>query len=103
VARLRFERKQFRAELYTEFNSEVSNADLAPSEQDKDYLYAPDVDGNPYSPGWMTLNLKASYSFAHRIVLQAGLENILDKRYRPYSSGISAAGRNLILAVRWRF
>lgn len=103
VARLRFERKQFRAELYSEFNSEVSNADLAPSEQDKDYLYAPDVDGNPYSPGWMTLNLKASYSFAHRIVLQAGLENILDKRYRPYSSGISAAGRNLILAVRWRF
>ena len=103
VARLRYERKQFRAELYSEFNSEVSNANLAPSEQDKDYLYAPDADGNPYTPAWMTLNLKASYSFAHHIVIQAGLENIFDKRYRPYSSGISAAGRNLILAVRWRF
>ena len=102
VARLRYERKQFRAELYSEFNGEVSNANLAPSEQEKDYIYAPDANGNPYSPAWMTLNLKASYSFAHRVVLQAGLENILDKRYRPYSSGISAPGRNLILAIRWR-
>jgi hemoglobin/transferrin/lactoferrin receptor protein len=28
------------------------------------------------------------------------LENITDIRYRPYSSGISAAGRNLILSLR---
>jgi len=31
-----------------------------------------------------------------------GVENILDKRYRPYASGISAPGINFILALRLR-
>jgi hemoglobin/transferrin/lactoferrin receptor protein len=29
-----------------------------------------------------------------------GVENITDQRYRPYSSGISAAGRNFIGSLR---
>jgi hemoglobin/transferrin/lactoferrin receptor protein len=29
----------------------------------------------------------------------AGLENMLDKRYRPYSSGISAPGRNFVISL----
>jgi hemoglobin/transferrin/lactoferrin receptor protein len=29
-----------------------------------------------------------------------GVENIMDERYRPYSSGIVAAGRNFYLTFR---
>jgi len=33
----------------------------------------------------------------------AALENSIDQRYRPYSSGISAPGRNFILALKVGF
>ncbi|MFT7154314.1 MAG: hemoglobin/transferrin/lactoferrin receptor protein, partial [Alteromonas macleodii] len=32
-----------------------------------------------------------------------GVENISDQRYRPYSSGIVAPGRNFILSLKARF
>jgi hemoglobin/transferrin/lactoferrin receptor protein len=34
------------------------------------------------------------------VVVNAGIENILDNRYRPYSSGIVAPGRNFIISLR---
>jgi hemoglobin/transferrin/lactoferrin receptor protein len=37
------------------------------------------------------------------VILNLGLENITDQRYRPYSSGISGAGRNAVVAVAARF
>ena len=43
---------------------------------------------------------KAQFSLDTHIDLITGVENITDQRYRTYSSGISAAGRNLILALR---
>jgi len=35
--------------------------------------------------------------------LSASLENITDQRYRTYSSGISAPGRNFIAAMKYSF
>jgi hemoglobin/transferrin/lactoferrin receptor protein len=32
--------------------------------------------------------------------INLGIENILDKRYRPYSSRLTAPGRNIVLAVQ---
>jgi len=63
-------------------------------------LYAKDENGNPYSPAWWTLNFKTSYTVAKYLTIDAGIENIFDKRYRPYSSGISAPGRNFIISLR---
>jgi hemoglobin/transferrin/lactoferrin receptor protein len=37
------------------------------------------------------------------VTLNVGLENITDQRYRPYSSGISGAGRNAVVALAARF
>jgi len=31
--------------------------------------------------------------------VSAGLENITDQRYRPYSSGMVAGGRNFIIGI----
>ena len=65
--------------------------------------FALDADGNPYAPSWYTLDLRGSYRIGRHLQLSGGVENITDQRYRPYSSGITAPGRNFILALRARF
>ena len=82
------------------YNSQIKNEDLAPSEQAKTEIYAKDENGNPFSPAWYTLNLKASYQLNSHLALTAGWENMTNQRYRPYSSGIVAAGTNFIFSVR---
>lgn len=91
------------ADLYLNFNSAIPYERLAPSESGKPHIYAADADGNPFSPAWWTLNFKAGYQLNETLQLNVGLENITDQRYRPYSSGIAAAGRNLIIGLRAGF
>ncbi len=50
---------------------------------------------------WYTLNLRTAYQLTRSWAVQAGLENILDRNYRVFASGISAPGRNLFLTVRF--
>ena len=97
---LRFKHKQFFAEASWVYNGQIKNKDLAPSEQSKTYMYAEDANGLPFSPGWYTINLKTSYRVTANLSLTAGWENITNQRYRPYSSGIVAAGSNFIFSVR---
>jgi hemoglobin/transferrin/lactoferrin receptor protein len=97
---LRYRLNKFFVEASAQYNSKIANADLAPSEQAKTDIYAKDANGNPYSPGWYTLNLKASYQIIKNVQAITGWENITNQRYRPYSSGIVAGGSNLILSVR---
>ena len=62
---------------------------------DKPELYT--IEG---SPRWFTLNIQSEYLITDVFTLQCGVENILDKHYRSYSSGISAAGRNVYFSLR---
>lgn len=89
-------------DLYTVYNGEISYDNLALSERADSHLYAKDANGNPYAPSWWTLNLKTSFQAAKYITVDAGIENILDRRYRPYSSGISAPARNAIVTLRFK-
>lgn len=89
--------------FYALYNGEVSYENLPQEEQGKGYIYAVDADGNPYAPGWYTLNFKAMYQFTDHLSVSGGVENLTDKRYRPYSSGIVAPGRNFILSLRANF
>ncbi len=95
-----YDNSRFNADFYANYNGAKKFEKMAPSESEKPYLYAKDKNGNPWSPGWYTLNLKMSYRFLNRVTIMAGVENILDHRYRPYSSGIVAAGRNFLASVR---
>ncbi len=95
--------KKVKLDLYAVYNGTISNEKLASSEQGKAYMYATDDNGNPYSPGWYTINLKGYYQINNYLQLNLGLENIFDQRYRPYSSGIVAPGRNFIVALRANF
>ena len=89
------------ASLY--YNAPVANSKLAPSEKAKTDIYATDPSGKPYAPGWHTINLKASYQLRKQLSVTLGWENMTNQRYRPYSSGLVAAGSNLIVSVRAEF
>ena len=92
---------KFNVELFSSFQAECSANDMPEEEKEKTEIYALDADGNAYSPAWATVNLRASYAFAGGLSLNVTLENITDRRYRPYSCGISAPGRNLTASVTY--
>ena len=89
--------------MYAQYQAEFSYEDLPDEEQSKTEIYALDANGLPYAPAWYTLNFKARYGITSHMSVTAGVENLLDARYRPYSSGISGAGRNFVLALQARF
>jgi hemoglobin/transferrin/lactoferrin receptor protein len=102
-AGLSWNKDRLRVELFSMFSGGFTFEQLAPSEQAKFPIYPRDENGDPFSPSWYTLNLKGSYQINKQLQLSGGVENFTDQRYRPYSSGISAPGRNFILALRARF
>lgn len=99
MAKLTYGANKLDLQLYAMFSGGVDYENLNAEEQQKKFIYAKDENGNPYSPDWFTLNFKAMYRFTDQLTVSAGLENITDERYRPYSSGISAPGRNFILSL----
>lgn len=100
-AHLVWDTNAFKIDVFTNYNNELSYNQLAPSEIEKDYIYASDKNGNPYAPSWVTLNLRTQYKLTKDATITASLENITDQRYKTYSSGIAAAGRNFILALKY--
>jgi hemoglobin/transferrin/lactoferrin receptor protein len=103
VSHLIFENKIWFVDLFVQYNGKLPYKKLEDSERDKPYMYAADADGNPFSPGWWTLNLKSTCKITKNVTLSGGVENILDKRYRPYSSGVVAPGANFIFSVSSKF
>mgnify|MGYP005842617259 CR=1 FL=1 len=103
ITRFTYKRNKLLLDFNAVYNGEISNANLAPTEQEKDYIYAEDANGNPYSPAWYTLNFKALYQVNEMFMISAGIENLTDQRYLPYSSGLVAPGRNFILSARINF
>ncbi len=98
-----YEKQKLRLKAELVFNGKISYENLAPSEKNKAWMYAKDENGNPYSPAWWIFNVKGTYTFNPVIFVSFGIENIFDKYYRPYSSGISGTGRNFIVSVKYGF
>ena len=103
ISRVGYVNSKLDLEINLQFSDKVTFDDLAEEERGKIEIYAIDSNGNPYSPSWYTLNLKSMYKLTENFTLTAGLENITDQRYRPYSSGIVAPGKNFILSFRADF
>ena len=98
-----FSNERLNVEAFVNFQAECSAGDMPEEEREKTEIYALDADGNAYSPAWFTLNLRASLQLARGFLLNATLENIADRRYRPYSCGISAPGRNVTMSLSYSF
>ncbi|MEL7146350.1 MAG: TonB-dependent receptor, partial [Bacteroidota bacterium] len=93
-----FRKGRIRAEQFIEFSGAKKFEDLAPTEKTKTDIYT--TDG---SLAWHTFNIRASYQVNNIISIIGSVENIMDKHYRTYSSGISAPGRNIILSLSAQF
>ncbi len=100
VTRLTYTNRKLDLQLYAMYSGEVSFENLNVEERLKPQIYAKDENGKPFSPAWLTLNLKALYRFEENFTITAGVENLSDVRYRPYSSGLVAVGRNFVIALR---
>ncbi|GMN06751.1 TonB-dependent receptor [Croceitalea sp. MTPC5] len=102
-AHLIWKNQKFKADFFLNYNGEIPFDDLALSERSKEFIYASDENGNPFSPSWYTLNFRSQYHISNALRTNFSLENITDQRYRTYSSGIAAPGINLILGLGYSF
>jgi hemoglobin/transferrin/lactoferrin receptor protein len=103
LTRLTYSSNRLTLELTSAYNAERSFEDMPKEEKGKPAIYAKDSNGNPYSPNWTIFNFNGGLELWKGIKLMAGIENIGDKRYRPYSSGIVASGRNLTFGLKGSF
>lgn len=95
---VKFETKKFKAELYARYNGWKHLEDYSASGEDN--LLQATVDG---TPSWYTLNIRTAYQINKILNLQLGMENIMDSYYRNFASGISAPGRNMVVALKANF
>jgi hemoglobin/transferrin/lactoferrin receptor protein len=93
-----FQLKKLRTELDFSYNGPKTFKNMPPDELAKSHLYTPEG-----SLGWSTWSVYTSYQFNSSINMQINVENIFDKHYRPYSSGISAPGRDIAVALKYVF
>jgi hemoglobin/transferrin/lactoferrin receptor protein len=93
-----YQHHRFNAELYSIYNGWKKIGDYNPDGEDNQQYATPDG-----MPSWFTLNWRGSAEICKGVQLQLGVENILDRNYRYFASGFSAAGRNFIVALRTSF
>ncbi len=93
-----YSQKKLRAEAFVNFSSAKRLEDYSPSGEDN-LQYAP-ISG---MPGWYTINLRGSYEINKTLVIQAGVDNLMDIQYRTFASGINSPGINFFGTLRARF
>jgi hemoglobin/transferrin/lactoferrin receptor protein len=98
---LNYTSEKIRISLWTMFNGTKKSSDYRLGTEDNELYSADPVNG--FMPSWWTLNAQTSYDFTNFSTIQVGIENILDKHYRGFASGINAAGRNVSLTLRTKF
>lgn len=103
LSRLSYKHRQMSIHVEAVYSAGFRYEQLNIEEQVKPELYARGADGLAYSPSWYCLNFRFQYSLSEGLNLSAGVENLSDQRYRTYSSGIAAAGRNLVFGLHFRF
>jgi hemoglobin/transferrin/lactoferrin receptor protein len=99
-AGLLFRERSMDAEFFVRFNDAKRTTDYSPSGEDNASYSADPKNG--YMPAWYTLNLRTGFTLARRFRVNVACENLLDRRYRVFASGINAPGRNFILSLRYK-
>jgi len=100
---LQWKHQNITLSLSSQYAAAVSFKNMPEEEKTKPELYARDRDGNPYSPAWTIFNIRCMWKINSALHVIAALENITDLRYKMYSSGIAAAGRNFSLSGNYIF
>jgi hemoglobin/transferrin/lactoferrin receptor protein len=95
---LKYNHPRFETEAYVLFNGMKKIKDYNPDGEDNQQYATPDG-----MPSWATFNWRNSISITKKTKVQFMIENILDRNYRYFASGFSAAGRNYVIALRTGF
>lgn len=95
---IKYETTRWMTELYSLYNGKKRLFDYNPNGEDNIQYSTP-----LGTPSWYTINFKTAVNVSDNVKVQAGVENILDKNYRYFASGMSAPGRNFVLAVRYNY
>lgn len=98
--RIRYQTTTSTWEINARFQGERSHEELAVEERGKTEIYAKNPQGQTFAPDWYTLNFRSQFQLKEWLRINVGIENITDQRYRPYSSGLSGAGRNLYTSIK---
>jgi hemoglobin/transferrin/lactoferrin receptor protein len=93
-----YSQSRLNVELYALYNGWKRIEDYNPSGEDNAQYATPEG-----TPSWITANIKATITILKHISIQVGVENLFDRNYRYFGSGISAPGRNVIIAFRSTF
>ncbi len=88
-------------ELFALYHAAKDSADFNLRGEDNQQYSADPVRG--YYPGWATANFRAGYRINKYAAFQLAVENIFDKYYRVFASGLGAPGRNFVLTIRGNF
>ena len=89
---------KFKGEVFALYNAAKDSANYNLRGEDNQVYSADPVRG--YTPGWITANLRTSYEINKYATLQFAVENMFDKYYRVFASGLSAPGRNFVITLR---
>lgn len=117
---LSYQNKKLKLELVARYNGRKKVEDYAVSDIEADgtidregtsdnFEFTPsiiDENGRQTYAGsyaWTTINFYSSFKLSPKIDINLAVENIFDKHYRPFSSNISAAGRNIVVALHGHF
>ncbi len=89
---------QFSAALDVRYNGWKRIEDYSLTGEDKENEATPEG-----TPAWYTINAYVNWQLSKSIQLGLAAENILDHHYLPFSSGVSAPGRNFLVTLRTGF
>ncbi len=98
MGELVYRAKKIESAVYVRYNGWKRIADYSPSGEDN--LSQATAYG---MPAWATVNFRASYRVNKNFGINAAVENITDRNYRHFASGVSAPGRNFIVTLRGNF
>ena len=95
---LKHQQNQWFAEANCLFNSWKRIGNYNPNGEDNEQYATPEG-----MPSWITLNLHTGYQFTKAFAINVSAENLLDRNYRYFASGISAPGRNFVVTLVGKF
>ena len=90
--------KWLEASAFINYNSWKLIEDYSPGGEDNEDEAT--VDG---TPSWYTLNVSSNFRLSEKTSVQLAVQNILDHHYKPFASGISGPGRNVVITGRVSF
>ena len=90
-----YNKKRLGLQFSFDYSAAKNKEDFSPFGEDNDAEATP----NGY-PAWYKLNASLSYELNEYFEVQLMADNILDRYYKSFASGISAAGRNFSFVLR---